>query len=318
MIRIRNLLLRLHSQCFISNFNNKYKLHRKYVLWLVTNIGYRTIELLFVIYLSVYRFLHLYPNRLNDDGKLVVSLTSFPARIGKVWIVIDSLMRQTVRPSRICLYLSDDEFPNGRASLPRRLLNYERLGLEICFRPYNLMPHNKYFYALQEYSSCDVITVDDDFYYFPDTIERLACMHEMHPFCVCSNSVHVVEFHPDGLPLPYNQWLSPISPVEPSLTNVALGYSGVYYPAGIFKKQSVFDIDNIRILALRTDDLWLRMHEMLERVPVVGGGYRFMGLSIWGTQRIALKHNNCSNKENNGNDVAWKGLCNHYNVMEYQ
>ncbi len=92
MIRIRNLLLRLHSQCFISNFNNKYKLHRKYVLWLITNIGYRTIELLFVIYLSVYRFLRLYPNPLNDDGKLVVSLTSFPARIGKVWIVIDSLM----------------------------------------------------------------------------------------------------------------------------------------------------------------------------------------------------------------------------------
>ncbi len=222
---------------------------------------------------------------------------------------------QTVRPSRICLYLSDDEFPNGRASLPRRLLNYERLGLEIYFRPYNLMPHNKYFYALQEYSSCDVITVDDDFYYFPDTIERLTRMHEIHPFCVCSNSVYVVEFRPDGLPLPYNQWLSPISPVEPSLTNVALGYSGIYYPAGIFKKQSVFDIDNIQILALRTDDLWLRMHETLERVPVVGGGYRFMGLSIWGTQRIALKHSNCSNKENNGNDVAWKGLCNHYNVI---
>jgi len=223
-------------------------------------------------------------------------------------------MHQTVRPSKICLYLSDEEFPDGRASLPRRLLNYERLGLEICFRPYNLMPHNKYFYALQEYSSSDVITVDDDLYYYPDVIERLAHMHAIHPFCVCSNSVLIVGCRPDGLPLPYKEWLWPMFPVEPSLTNVALGYSGVYYPAGIFKKQSVFDIANIRILALRTDDLWLRMHETLERIPVVGSGYRFIGLSIWGTQRIALKHSNCSNEENNGNDVAWKGLCNHYNV----
>jgi len=299
----------------MSNFNNKYKLRRKYTLWLATNIGYRTIELLFAIYLSVYRLLRRYPVPLDTDGKFIVSLTSFPARISKVWIVIDSLMHQTVRPSKICLYLSEEEFPYGRASLPRRLLNYERLGLEICFRPYNLMPHNKYFYALQEYSFSDVITVDDDFYYFPDTIERLVRMHADYPNYVCSNAVKIVSRRADGLPLPYNQWLSPVSPVEPSLTNVALGYSGVYYPAGIFKKQSVFDIDNIRILALRTDDLWLRMHETLERIPVVSGGYRFMGLPIWGTQRIALKHSNCSNEDNNGNDIAWNGLCNYYNVI---
>ena len=315
MIKIRNQLLKLYSLCYTSNFNNKYKLHRKYVLWLATNIGYRIIEILFVIYLSVYRLLRRYPIPLNDtDGKFIVSLTSFPARIGTVWIVIDSLMRQTVRPSKICLYLSDEEFPDGRASLPRRLLDYERLGLEICFRSYNLMPHGKYFYALQEYPSCDVVTVDDDCYYYPDRIERLVSLHVSHPCCVCSNSVHVICYRPDGTPLPYKEWLCPMCPVEPSLTNVALGCSGVYYPAGVFKNQAVFDMENIRLLALRTDDLWLRIHETLEGIPVAGGGYQFPGLSIRGTQKIALRHNNCSNEENNGNDVAWKKLCNHYKI----
>lgn len=313
-MRIRNQLLKLYSLCYTSKFHNNYKLRRKYVLWLATNIGYRTIYLLFVIYLSVYRFLRLYPTPLNADGKFIVSLTSFPARIGKVWIVIDSLMRQTVRPSKICLYLSDEEFPNGRACLPRRLLNYERLGLEICFRPYNLMPHNKYFYALQEYSFCDVITVDDDWYYCPDVIERLTCMHAIHPNCICSNAVQIVSYRPDGLPLPYNKWPWPMNQANPSFANVALGYSGVYYPVGIFKSKSVFDMDDIRLLALRTDDLWLRMHETLERIPVVGGGYRYMGLQIPGSQRIALKHGNIYDEENNGNDIAWKKLCNHYNV----
>jgi len=311
---LKNWLFRIHNLLFVSNYNNKYKLRNKYLLWLATNIGYRTIEFLFGIYLSVYRLLRRYPAPLNTDGKFIVSLTSFPARIGKVWIVIDSLMRQTVRPSKICLYLSDEEFPNGRTNLPQRLLDYERLGLEICFRPYNLMPHVKYFYALQEYPSYDVVSVDDDCYYFPDMIERLVSLHASHPCCICSNSVQVICYRSDGTPLPYKEWLCPMYPVEPSLTNVALGCSGVYYPAGIFKNQTVFDMGAIRLLALRTDDLWLRIHETLEGIPVASGGYQFPRLSIRGTQKIALKHNNCSNEENNGNDVAWKKLYNHYKI----
>jgi len=311
----KNLLFRLHNRLFVSNYNNKYKLRKRYLPWLAMNIGYRSIVFLFWIYLSVYRLLRRYPAPLDDtDGKFIVSLTSFPARIGKVWIVIDSLMRQTVRPSKICLYLSDEEFPDGLASLPQRLLNYQQLGLKICFRPYNLMPHIKYLYALQEYPSCDVVTVDDDCYYFPDMIERLVSQHTSHTCCVCSNSVKVICCRHDGTPLPYKEWLCPMYPAGPSLTNVALGSSGVYYPAGVFKSQAVFDLENIRLLALRTDDLWLRIHETLEGIPVAGGGYQFPGFSIIGTQKKALKHNNCSDDENNGNDVAWKRLCNHYTV----
>jgi len=310
----KNLLFSLHNRLFVSNYNNKYKLHKKYMLWLATNIGYRTIGLLFGIYLSVYRLLRRYPVPLKADGNFIVSLTSFPARIGKVWIVIDSLMRQTVRPSKICLYLSDEEFPDGLASLPQRLLNYQQLGLEICFRPYNLMPHVKYFYALQEYPSCDVVTVDDDCYYYPDMMERLVSQHTSHPCCVCSNSVKVICCRPDGTPLPYKEWFCPMYPAGPSLTNVALGSSGVYYPAGIFKNKAVFDMKDIRSLALRTDDLWLRIHETLEGIPVAGCGYQFPGLSIRGTQKIALKHENCSTEDNNGNDAAWKKLCKHYSI----
>ncbi len=311
----KNLLVRIHNLLFVSNYNNKYKLCKKYLLWLATNIGYRTIEFLFGIYLSVYRLLRRYPTPLNADGKFIVSLTSFPARIGKVWIVIDSLMHQTVRPSKICLYLSDEEFPDGRASLPRRLLDYERIGLKICFRSYNLMPHVRYFYALQEYPSYDVITVDDDICYFSDMIENLTKIHTRYPHCVCSNNVmRIANLQSGGTVSSVRDWPWPLNLVEPSLANVAMGYSGVYYPAGVFKNQAAFDMGAIRLLTLRTDDLWLRIHETLEGIPVAGGGYQFPGLSIRGTQKIALKHNNCSNEENNGNDVAWKKLCNHYNI----
>lgn len=310
----KNLLVKIYNLLFVSNYNNKYKSRRKYILWLVCNIGDRLAECLIRMYVISSKPFHPTLSPLSWDGKLIVSLTSFPARIDKVWITIDSLMRQTVRPSKICLYLSDEEFPYGRESLPRRLFNYERLGLEICFRPHNLRPHNKYFYALQEHPSCDVITVDDDKCYFSDMIERLVRLHEVYPACICSNAIDMVVFRPDGTPLPGKSWPRSICPVEPLLTNVALGYSGVYYPAGIFKKQLVFDMDDIRLLALRTDDLWLRIHETLEGIPVAGGGYNLPGLTIIGSQRIALMSINCTDKEDNGNDVAWKKLCNHYGV----
>ena len=49
--------------------------------------------------------------------KIIVSLTSYPPRIGCVHRVVESLIRQTVRADEIILYLSRDEFPDGEADL---------------------------------------------------------------------------------------------------------------------------------------------------------------------------------------------------------
>lgn len=37
------------------------------------------------------------------ECQLIVSLTSFPLRIGRLWIVIESLLRQQVKPDRVIL-----------------------------------------------------------------------------------------------------------------------------------------------------------------------------------------------------------------------
>src|ERR1019366_6133497 len=60
----------------------------------------------------------------NDSGKkerIIVSMTSFPTRIDKVWLVIETILRQTIKPDKIILWLSKDQF-SSLDSLPQKLL----------------------------------------------------------------------------------------------------------------------------------------------------------------------------------------------------
>ena len=56
------------------------------------------------------------------NEKIVISLTSFPKRINYVWLTIRSLLQNSCRPDKVILWLSEDQFPNGKESLPRKLV----------------------------------------------------------------------------------------------------------------------------------------------------------------------------------------------------
>lgn len=64
--------------------------------------------------------------------KNVVSLTSYPKRISTVWITIETLLWQSIKPDVIILWLADSQF-DGVESLPRELLNLQKRGLSIRF-----------------------------------------------------------------------------------------------------------------------------------------------------------------------------------------
>ena len=46
----------------------------------------------------------------SRQQKVVVSLTSYPKRIGTVWITIETLLRQNVKPDVIILWLAKSQF----------------------------------------------------------------------------------------------------------------------------------------------------------------------------------------------------------------
>ena len=303
----------LSYYCYLLSYKeqNKLKQNNKF-LWLVYEGLRRFVQFSFNISLCIKSFFKIYPSPLKGDPNIVVSLTSFPKRINYVWAAIDSMFYQKIQPSKIYLYLSKEEFPNELEGLPRRLLNYQKLGLEISFRDYNLMPHTKYFYALQEHTDKCVVTIDDDIYYPDNTISNLWELHSKHPDTVCANRVSVISMDDNGDFKRYSHWHEKSDEMkEESFCYLALGVAGVLYPPLNYGAKGMFIIDNIKKLSFRADDLWLKMHETMCGIKVSSRKYYCVGPTVEGTTVITLmsSNNGCGQ-----NDLQWKNLCDYYHV----
>ena len=67
----------------------------------------------------------------KDNPKILISLTSFPARINQLWKIIIVLLHQQVNvPFKVILWLSEEQF-HGFDSLPKKLRVLTTKGLEI-------------------------------------------------------------------------------------------------------------------------------------------------------------------------------------------
>lgn len=63
--------------------------------------------------------------------KLIVSFTSYPARIYYLPYVVYSLLIQSVKPDKLILWLAKEQFPNLENDLPQSLLKLKNNGLTI-------------------------------------------------------------------------------------------------------------------------------------------------------------------------------------------
>ena len=108
---------------------------------------------------------------------IVVSMTSWPKRIGNCKTVIKSLLNQEVMPDFIELNLSIEEFPNKEFDLPEELteLIYNNKCIEINWVSGNtgvfkkIIPTLKKFYGKDYY----LLSVDDDYVYRNDYIKMM-------------------------------------------------------------------------------------------------------------------------------------------------
>lgn len=318
MLKNRRLIISLHERCnakkeFYTG-HKPIKFNRKFY-----HVAYRACEKLLYFNLQASKLLGIYPAKLDPRGNIVVSLTSFPARIASTWVAIDSIMRQSVRPDRVILNLTKEEFPGGYDSLPSSIKKYAGLGLEVVFRDENLRSHLKYFYTIQENPSSIIITIDDDLYYPSDTIERLIRLNEKYPNAVCANRTCAIAFDANSDYKPYNQWTSVDSAREPSFALVALGYGGVLYPSHLFVGSELFDTKVIRELSFTSDDLWLKVLETMADVPVATGQYMSHPPEIRLSRGVALQNVNRTKASSSkptisGNDRQWQNINDVYDI----
>lgn len=235
------------------------------------------------------------------DGPVVVSLTSYGARVRRVAYAIESIAAGSVRPRRLILWLDE---PLSAADLPPALLRLRDRGLEIL-ETVDYGPHKKYFpYATsQEHHELPLATADDDVLYPRDWLFGLLSAQQDLPdavHCYRANVVPVV----DGAITPYASWPRCTS-ARPSSRHFATGVSGVIYPQAMLGDLARRGTEFIE-KAPTADDIWLHWVALQLGLPVRQVNARPVHFPfIPGSQVTSLA---AANVQGGGNDRWISGL----------
>lgn len=246
----------------------------------------------------------------KSDNKLIISLTTYSKRIHDVFLVIESIGRQTIKANRIILWLDVDEF--NIKSIPMALLNQVDRGLEIKFY-HNIKSYKKLIPTLLEEANYNIITIDDDIIYPIDFIDVLMKESKINPNVIIANLAHKIEL--DGTVIePYDNWDLYTEDKVASMSIFPVGAGGVYYPVGCFSDE-VINEDIFMKYAPSADDIWFKVmtsisgHKSKRVSDNRNFNDRFISLS--GSQDIALYHENVDEGHNN---KQINSLIRHYKI----
>lgn len=243
------------------------------------------------------------------DEPLIVSLTTYGKRIHEVYLVVESIMRQTIRPNKIILWLDEDEFNDK--NLPLSLKRQISRGLTISYCK-NYKSYKKIIPTLQNYPGTTIITIDDDVIYPIDMIERMIQAYNNNKV-ICYYRGRIIGKSGEKLSS-YSKWKF-VTSTEPLFNVMPTGVGGIMYPKDSLNEK-VLDEDTWSRLCPAADDVWLRAMTMLngykcKRIEI-SGTFDYNFISLENNQDIALANSNYRESKNDWqiNAVFFKlGLC---------
>lgn len=246
----------------------------------------------------------------TKSNKVIVSLTTFPKRIGKVWMVVESLLRQSKKPDEIHLWLSKEQI-TSEAELPKSLKREIKQGLKVHFVEGDIRSHKKYFYILKSNPEDLIVAVDDDLLYKSDTISKLLQYHEKYPDCVIACYARKIETI-NGELLPYDTWKQ----YDEEGVNGRMFFGsggGTLFPPHILYK-NVTKLDAILACCPTADDIWLNAMTRLNGKRIIKTDSSKIILPVLNRDNITLSDN--ENAGGDGNDRQIK-LVRDYILKEY-
>lgn len=244
----------------------------------------------------------------KHQRKFIVSLTTIPSRIDKVWLTIESLLRQIYKPDEIVLWLAEDEFKNIK--LPAKLQQQQKRGLTIRYCD-NLKSYKKFYYTALENPDAFIVTVDDDIIYAETMLRDLAKTYKQYPKNIICSRSHLMKTRRDRL-LPYRSWLmyEKRKNIEkrPSYYNFFTSGAGTLFPMFLMNKK-ILDKEVFLELAPNADDIWLNFIAWISEIKTQNVKNRLgEPLFIESSASKGLYYQNLHQEQN---DVQIK------NVMEY-
>ncbi len=187
--------------------------------------------------------------------RIIVSLTSIPERMYDVHYTLYSLLNQQVKPDKVILWLSEDDFPNGEIDLPKEVLKLKNNGLSIRFCE-DLRSFKKIIPVLKTYPNDIIVTADDDIYYPSNWLKLLYEDYRRNENDIIAHRVRKIEINDKGEIDDYNNWSLNENPNDYSYLNLPTGAGGVLYPPNCFYKD-VLDDKIFKSRCRYSDDIWL-------------------------------------------------------------
>lgn len=186
--------------------------------------------------------------------KLIVSLTSFPQRMYLLHYTIYSLLKQSVKPDMLLLWLAEEQFPNKEQDIPQALLNLKKNGLSIRWCR-DMRSYKKIIPALREYPDDIIVTADDDCFYAEDWLEKLWNAWRADPQSIhCHRATRGVLTARKTITRRRNWKRNPGD--APSFWNFATGSYGILYGPHTLHPD-VLNEDLFLRLSPTVDDFWL-------------------------------------------------------------
>lgn len=237
---------------------------------------------------------------------LIVSFTSFPPRIDKVWMVVECLKRQTVLPNKILLWLSKEQFPTNE-SIPQSLWNRVDDLFEIRMVDGDLKSHKKYYYSVQQYPDKLILLIDDDIFYPATMIEEMMKAHSLYPDAIICRYGYQMTYSEDYVLKKYKEWK--VIPSSYKGRDFFFGSGGgtLIQPRKMYKdiaKKELF-----LKLTPTADDVWLNSMAHINKVEIIKLP---MGLVCPILQKSNNKTLSSGNRDGGQNDIQISNVVLYY------
>jgi len=197
------------------------------------------------------------------DHDIIVSLTSYGRRVHEVFLSIESIMQQTMKPNRIVLWL-DESYKDK--PLPQSLLIQKSRGLEIAFCP-DIKSYTKLIPQMRQTPDDAIITIDDDILYDHDVLEHLIQAYIGEPGTIHCCRVHKIGIGTGGDVLPYKEWEARCTKTGKDGFYFITGVGGALYPPGSLDEE-VFNEDVFMSICPDADDIWFTAMALKKGTPI--------------------------------------------------
>jgi hypothetical protein len=193
----------------------------------------------------------------------IVSLTTYGRRIDTVYLTLESIANGSLLPSRLILWLDDEE---ALANCPRSLRRLRDRGLEIKLTA-NYRSHKKYYPFLQSTDAFErpLVTADDDVIYPGSWLSGLVASFNLDTKAINCYRAHEIRIA-NGVIAPYRTW-KPCRSAKPSFLTFAVGSSGCIYPPAFLRALKAAG-RGFEEQCPTADDVWLHMNAVRARFMI--------------------------------------------------